>query len=117
MKLAIVGSRDFLDYVFLESRLNELLSLFTVEEIISGGARGADSLGERFARERGIPVRVFRADWARLGRRAGHLRNKDIVSRADVIVAFWDGLSLGTRDTLHQARRAGKRVILYPVHP
>lgn len=114
MKLAVIGSRNFLDYPFLESKLRELAALFSVEEIISGGARGADSLGARFASEHGIPFKVFSADWARLGRRAGHLRNKEIVAYADVLVAFWDGCSRGTRDALLQARRAGKRIILFP---
>lgn len=115
MKLAVVGSRTFLDYDYLKRSLLESFPLSEVEEIISGGAKGTDSLAERFAREHNIPVTVFPADWKRLGRKAGPVRNADIVRRADVIAAFWDGQSRGTKDTIRQARLAGKRMLIFPL--
>ncbi|WP_298067776.1 DUF2493 domain-containing protein [uncultured Mailhella sp.] len=117
MRLAVVGSRDFLDYAFLEARLCEAFALSEVEEIISGGARGVDSLAARFASEHNIPLKVFPADWTHLGRRAGPARNRDIVARADTVAAFWDGCSRGTQNTLLQAQRAEKRVVIFPIPP
>ena len=115
MRLAVVGSRDFLDYDYLKRSLLDTFPLEEVEEIVSGGARGADNLAERFAREHNIPVMVFPADWKRLGRKAGPIRNADIVRRADVIAAFWDGRSRGTKNSISLARKAGKKTVIFPV--
>lgn len=114
MKLAVVGSRDFLDYGWLEHCLLHAFDMDDIEAVISGGARGADALAARFAREHGLPLIVFHADWDRHGRRAGPIRNTEIVRSADVLAAFWDGLSPGTRDSVDKARAAGKEVHVFP---
>ena len=77
----------FLDYAFLEARLCETFAFSELEESISGGAHGADSLAARFASEHNVPLKVFSADWAHLGWPAGPLRNRDIVARADTVAA------------------------------
>lgn len=114
MKLAVVGSRDFLDYGWMEQCLLRAFDMGDVEAVISGGARGADSLAARFAREHGLPLIVFHADWERHGRRAGPIRNSEIVRNADVLAAFWDGASRGTGDAVAKARAAGKEVHIFP---
>ena len=114
MKLAVVGSRDFHDYAWLEQCLLSVTGDEMPEAVVSGGARGADELAGRFAGERGIPLVVVPAEWDRFGRSAGPMRNEKIVDLADVVVAFWDGRSRGTRDTLSRARRAGRRVVIFP---
>lgn len=68
-------------------------------------ARGADSLGEQYAKERGIPVRYFPADWQTLGKSAGYQRNVQMAAYADALVAFWDGQSKGTKHMIDTARR------------
>ena len=82
-------------------------------EVVSGAARGVDSIAAAAAREVGLAVREFPADWAHLGRGAGFVRNRAIVEAADVVVAFWDGRSRGTAHTIGLAREAGRRVVVY----
>jgi len=106
MKVAIIGSREFNDYALVCKTLDPVKNRITL--IVSGGARGADSLGERYAEENGIGTRIFIPDWDRYGKRAGFLRNKDIVEVADVIVAFWDGKSPGTASALDYAEQMEK---------
>ena len=108
-KVAVIGSRGFNQYDVLCKILDDNLN---ISEIISGGAMGADSLGERYAIERGIPVTIFRPDWDKYGKRAGFIRNTDIVTAADIIVAFWDGISKGTANSIATAGRLGKPVII-----
>lgn len=105
MKVAIVGSRTYptADHIF-----EFIDNLPTDVEIVSGGAGGPDSWAVWHAKKRGMPTRVFPADWHTHGKRAGFLRNQTIVDRADVVVAFWDGESRGTADTIAKARAAGK---------
>ena len=105
--VAVVGTRTFANYALLAETLGGLAGPLA---IVSGGAAGADALAERFARERGLPLAVFRADWRRHGRAAGPLRNAQIVAACDRLVAFWDGESPGTRDSIAKARAAGRPV-------
>jgi len=105
MSVAIVGSRDFPNLGLVRTIVRALPA---GTRVISGGARGVDSVAEVTARERGLEIRIFPADWARYGRSAGPLRNAHIVRHADQILAFWTGKSRGTLDTLRQARDAGK---------
>ena len=117
MKLAIVGSRDFSDYAWMEHCLLRLFSVSDIEAVISGGARGADALAARFAGEHHLPLVVVSADWKKHGRKAGPLRNTDIVARADALAVFWNGVSRGTRDVISKARLAGKHVEVFPCAP
>jgi hypothetical protein len=108
MKLAVVGSRKFNDYTLLRK---ELSMYDNIEEIVSGGAKGADALAERYAREvLKIEPTVFRADWKRWGKRAGPLRNQKIWEYADQGIAFWDGFSPGTKDSIDWANFHRKKV-------
>jgi hypothetical protein len=77
--------------------------------VVSGGARDVDCVAEARAAENGLGVESIRPDWS-TGRGAGLARNSDIVARADCVVAFWDGASRGTMDTVGKARAAGKPV-------
>lgn len=108
MKLAIVGSRSLNDYETVKNAVNSLCT--EVTEIVSGGARGVDSFAERYASEHSIPTVIFKPDWAKYGKRAGFIRNKDIVARADFVLAVWDGESRGTLDSINHARKLGKHV-------
>lgn len=103
MKLLIAGSRSFSDYEFLCSEMKQLT---WVSEIVSGGAKGADALGERWASENGVLITRFPADWGRFGRAAGIYRNSDLASYCGLI--FWDGKSRGTLDMIDKLRRSGK---------
>jgi hypothetical protein len=107
-KVAIIGSRSFNDYELLKQHLSSKAPLMS--EIISGGARGTDSLAERFADEYSIKKVIFQAEWNEFGRAAGMIRNKDIIKRCDVLIAFWDGESRGTKYSIDLARKQNKIV-------
>ena len=102
MKLAIVGSRNFTDYKRLSRIIDEVKGEITL--IISGGARGADTLAERYAKEKAIPYLIFPANWDRYGKGAGILRNQDIVDNAEAMIAFLAPESRGTRDSIKRAQ-------------
>jgi predicted Rossmann-fold nucleotide-binding protein len=101
VNVAIVGSRD---YKHLERVRAYVRTLPPDTVVISGGARGVDSVAEQAAREAGLEVLVLYPEWDRLGKAAGFARNKEIVQRADKIVAFYNGISKGTAHTLGLAR-------------
>lgn len=114
-QVIIAGGRDFTDYELLCRKCDKLFWNKRPTAIISGMARGADSLGARYARENGIPVLEFPADWEGLGRRAGMVRNLQMLDAADAVVAFWDGESKGTGHTIREAMklRLPLRVVRY----
>ena len=109
MKLAIVGSRTFYGYNKMKSFISENYNIDDITCIISGGAKGADSLAERFAMEFCKELKVFPADWKKYGKRAGFLRNVDIITECDECVAFWDGESHGTRHDIELCEMMGKK--------
>ncbi len=109
MNIVFSGCRDFTDYDFLESKLNEILSHRNFK-ILVGEAKGVDSLVRRYAKEYNIEYQVFKADWDTHGKSAGHKRNKAMVDLADGLIAFWDGKSKGTKSTIDFAKRKGIKV-------
>ena len=103
----IAGSRGFNNYALLKQRCDRLFFRHIPTAIISGAARGADTLGERYAKERGFPVKQFPAQWDRYGKRAGYLRNEEMLTAADGLVAAWNGQSKGTAHMIRIAREKG----------
>lgn len=114
MILAIVGSRSFDNYPLLCHETTAFIAKHggVCESIVSGGAPGADTLARRYAREQSIPFIEYAAEWEKYGRRAGPMRNAAIVARCTHVLAFPQGASPGTRDTIAKAARAGKPVIV-----
>jgi hypothetical protein len=103
MKIGIIGSRTFNDYTLLVEVMNDYLNKgneLDCELVISGGARGADSMGEQWAKENNLPTLIFKPDWDKYGKAAGFIRNKDIVKNSDFVVAFWNGISKGTKSSI-----------------
>lgn len=109
IKMAVVGSRSFTDYGFMQN----ILQWYDISEIISGGAGGVDSLARRFAEDKSIKYREFKPDWNRYGKSAGFRRNEQIIAAADEVVAFWDGQSRGTQHSIKLAEEQGKPVYVY----
>lgn len=103
-RVAIVGSRSYRRADLVEAAV---AALPPDAVVISGGAPGVDTIAERAARVRGLEVTILAANWKLHGRKAGPLRNADIVTRANRVVAFWNGKSRGTLNTVVQAVRAG----------
>lgn len=112
MKLAIVGSRTFTNYNVLEKFILDNINIQNIEQIISGGAIGADKLGEVFAKKYSIPTIIFKPDWNLYGKKAGFLRNNDIIGACDTVIAFWDGESKGTKHSIDISKEMGKNVII-----
>ena len=101
----IAGGREFNDYKLLSTKCDTLFSNKKPTAIVCGEARGADSLGKRYAQERGIPVKSFPADWDKHGKKAGYIRNEEMAQHADALAVFWDGKSRGTANMIDLARR------------
>lgn len=112
-RIAVIGSRSFSDYTLMKSVLDKLISANQVV-IVSGGAQGADTLAERYAARCGFACKVWRANWKNNGRRAGFVRNAEIIGDCDEVVAFWDDQSRGTRHSIELAVDSGK--VVYIVH-
>lgn len=113
MKVIIAGSRTFKNYDLVEQTMSELG--LDIDEVVCGGARGADRLGEEWAKNHNIPVTYFPANWNRFGKWAGFKRNEDMAIYADYLIAFWDKKSRGTKhmiETMHKYCKHGT-VIIY----
>jgi hypothetical protein len=107
MKIAVVGSRDYPD---LEAVRQFVRECERTTVIVSGGALGVDRTAVDEARRLRMPYEVHLPDWTRYGRRAGPIRNQQIVDAAHEVVAFWDGKSRGTKSTIDIANGVGKPV-------
>jgi len=107
--------RDYHNYQSLLEAVAE--SKFDITEVVSGGASGVDALGERYAHENGIPLKVFPADWAKHGNAAGPLRNKEMAIYADALIALWDGQSKGTRSMVGYANMRKLKLYIKPIAP
>jgi hypothetical protein len=115
MRTIIAGSRSITDLSVVREAVAS--SGFRVTEVVSGGARGVDRLGERLASMLGVPCRVFPADWDAHGRSAGVIRNREMAEYANALVAVWDGRSRGTANMISQARRMGLKVYVHRCVP
>ena len=114
LKIAIVGSRSFNDYECLCQVIAKHLSPSDkIDCVISGGAKGADSLSERYAREHGYPIKIYPAEWKLHGPAAGYIRNVDVINACDICFAFWDGGSKGTFDAMRLCEELGKPYHIY----
>ena len=116
-RLIISGSREIVDYDFVKSKLNEIIEENNIEikEIISGTAKGVDTLGERYAKEKGIHVERFPADWNKYGKRAGYIRNTEMAKYGDIAIIFWDGKSPGTKMMISAMKYYKKKYYLVEV--
>lgn len=113
LRTIIAGSRTLVRIADVEAAMASCP--WSPSVVISGSAPGADRLGERWAASRGLPVERYPADWATLGKSAGHVRNAQMASVADALVAVWDGESPGTRNMISVAKEAGLRVHVHEV--
>lgn len=115
-RIIVAGTRTFADYPFLAGKLDSFFAALPVPPtIVSGCAPGADRLGERYAKDRGLSLLQFPADWRRFGNQAGPIRNQQMGWASSDLIAFWDGRSRGTRNMIGVARTGGLglRRVLY----
>ena len=111
MKLAIIGSRTFTDSELAWNTYKNLPFLDQVTHIISGGAKGADSIAELLAKWSGKEMIVYYPDWDKYGKQAGFIRNRLIINDSDCVLALWDLKSKGTLNSIQLATKKG-----IPVH-
>lgn len=111
-KIIIAGGREFSDYELLALEAKTFIEEIDTDivEIVSGKARGADSLGEKWAKEQGHTIKEFPADWEKHGRSAGYLRNSEMANYATHCLCFWDGKSKGTKHMIDLATKKGLMV-------
>ena len=114
-KIAIIGSRCFVCYELLEMQVFGKIEISEISEIISGGEKGADKLAEKFAEKYGIPIKLHLPDWEKYGNSAGMVRNRNIINDADIVFAFWDGKSKGTKKSIEIAKKSGKELYVLNV--
>lgn len=110
VKIIIAGGREFTNYGLLERVCNHMLSVIKETSkvtIVSGGARGVDKMGERYAQEHDIDLIVMNADWEKHGKSAGYKRNQEMANISTHLIAFWDGKSRGTKHMIDIAKRDG----------
>lgn len=111
-RIVVAGSREYNNYnaakEYIDNCIKDLKNCTFI--FVSGGCRGADSLGERYAKEVGYSVEVYKANWEKYGRAAGPIRNKQMAEICDVAICFWDGKSKGTKSMIEMAWDFGKTV-------
>ena len=110
MRLIIAGSRSFTHYQHLCQTLAP--ERHRITQVLTGGARGADQLGYRWAWKHAIKHQVCRADWERFGKSAGVRRNYQMAQAGDLLLAFWDGRSAGTRHMISCMQQLGKPCVI-----
>jgi hypothetical protein len=113
VNLSVIGSRSFNDYDLLSKTLTDLISEYNLNivKFVSGGAKGADILGEKWADNNNIEKLIFLPDWKKFGKKAGFIRNEDIIANSDIVVSFWDGSSKGTKHSMGLAKKQNKKLI------
>ena len=106
MKTIIAGGRNYYhnnkNYEYMLIAISNLP--WTITEVVSGNAQGADMMGEKFAREHDLPLTIMEAEWDVHGKSAGYLRNEEMAKYADACVCFWDGESKGTEHMINIAK-------------
>lgn len=112
MKYIVAGGRDFNNRAIMDKVLSEHINpLFDI--IISGDARGADMLGADWAAIHNVPIQHFPAYWDQYGRAAGFIRNAEMGEYADILIAFWDRKSKGTKHMIQTMNRLNKPIYIY----
>ncbi len=112
MKIAVIGSRNI-------NLTTEELKIYiprNAEALVSGGARGIDSAAAIFSREAGIPLIEIKPNYERYGRGAPIIRNREIVSMADLVIIIWDGVSRGSKNVIEECTRQGKDFTQYIIN-
>lgn len=121
MNVTICGSRDIYsaDVGFILDILNSMFHFKEARQedlhVITGGARGVDRWAKEWLDNNGIDNEVIPAEWERYGKRAGYIRNKEMVDKSDMVIAIWDGKSRGTKHTIDICKEQDKSLIVVVV--
>lgn len=110
MRVIIAGGRDFNDYELLKEKCDYYLQNLKDIIIVEGEANGADLLGKRYGEEKGYKIEPYEANWDLHGKSAGYKRNEEMAKIGDILIAFWDGSSRGTKHMIDLATKYGLKV-------
>lgn len=112
-RIVVAGCRNYNNYneakAYIDFCISEIKEKYTLI-FVSGGCRGADSIGERYAKENGYEIERYPAEWQKYGKAAGPKRNEQMARAADYIICFWDGKSKGTASMINYAKRYNKPI-------
>ena len=112
MRIIVAGGRDFYNKEVAFRCLNSL-KLMQDDIIVSGHAKGADTLGEEYAKVCRLKTEIYPANWAKYGKKAGPIRNIQMAEVADALVVFWNGFSKGTRHMIEEATKRHLRIVAF----
>ncbi len=114
-RIVIAGTRNFNNYCIAKEYITQCIKSENTDDsitILSGGCKGADKLGERYAAEHRYTLEIYKADWKRYGKAAGPIRNQKMARDADIVICFWNGKSRGTKSMIDFAKANDKRVYI-----
>lgn len=114
MNIAIIGSRNT-GKINLAVELEKRINIKDGDAIISGGAKGIDTLAAEYAKGRNLQLIEYRPDYVQYGRGATFIRNRKIIENADMVVAFWNGTSRGTKYSIDYANKVGRKTIIIAI--
>jgi len=115
MKTITAGSRLITAFSIVEKAVEESGWKNKITEVVSGCARGVDKLGEMWARNHGIPVKRFPADWDKHGKSAGYKRNIEMSEYGDALIAIWIDSSKGTAHMVNTMKKLGKPTYIHQI--
>lgn len=107
MNVIVAGSRTITDRIFIEDNLNALSCEFEFTKVITGGCKGVDTLAHEWAKRREIKTEIYWPEWDKYGKAAGPMRNRIMALQGDILIAFWDNYSRGTKNMMDQAGYLG----------
>ena len=112
MKIIVAGGREFNNKEII-FRCLDSVGIKKEYTIISGHATGVDSMAELYAKERGLTLEIYPAQWDKYGKKAGPMRNHEMACNGDALIAFWDGSSRGTKNMLRHAVTKRLSIIVF----
>jgi len=116
MKIVVCGSRYVTSYELVKEKIEQCIkeNNIRIAQLVSGGAKGVDTLAENWAIQKGIEVIRFPANWDKYGLSAGPIRNRQMANYCDIVIAIWDGKSRGTKNMIDYSESIKKKVYIYP---
>jgi hypothetical protein len=113
-RIIIAGGRDFHDYEMVKKACDKYTKdKYKSIEIVCGMAKGADTLGKKWGEDNGYDIAKFPADWNKYKNAAGPIRNKQMAEYGNVLIAFWDTKSKGTKNMIDTARDLGLEIVIF----
>lgn len=112
-RIVVAGCRNYENYTqakkYIDACIDKIRKKYTLV-FLSGGCKGADALGERYAKENGFEIEKFPAKWEKYGKSAGPKRNRQMAQAADFVICFWDGKSRDTKSMINCAKELNKPI-------